>query len=288
MNRVISAGFRLSSRAMSDVKSPLTADFPKPEVIAQDIAKDGFAIYDGALDVGAVEEMKHFWADHFRNTRPRRRVLRGELRLGEENFTGYTDDKQNCLFRDIDFLWNRPSHALTRKLGEDVHRVRNLAQKFDADLGFGYRDDCYGIYVSTSCYPTGNGWMAGHTDGHKDKPILQYMACFSHKGIDYEGGGLYLVDKGGSKVDVDRRMRPGSIVFFDGRLKHGVDTIGKSLGAPGRIASFAITTFFRTRKELPDLMRRAEDTWWRVERRIEWLKGLAGQSKPQSNGAGGY
>jgi hypothetical protein len=255
-------------------QSPLlNSNFPLPADIAHDVRAHGFRIYPGAIDLTALEEMRRFWTDYFRRARPRRRVIRGEFRLGEENFIGYSDDKQQCMFRAVDFLWNAPMHLLTRRLGEHIHQIRNRAQGFEPELGFSYRFDCYGLYVSTTCYPTRAGWMRRHSDGHNDVPILQYMVPMTHKGVDYEAGGLYLVLDDGTKVDVDAQMKPGSVVFFDGRLDHGVDTIGDAGVSIGRIASFAITTFFRIRRDLPDLMRRAEDKYWAIERRIARLRG---------------
>ena len=116
--------------------------------------------------------------------------------------------------------------------------------------------------------------MRSHADGHKDVPILQYMVNITHKGIDYDEGGLYVIDPSGTKIDVDAQMKPGSLLFFDGRLEHGVDTIGRAAGdGPGRVASFAIPTFFRTRRNLPRLLRRVEDRYWDIERRLAKLTG---------------
>ncbi len=255
-----------------DAPALLTACFPDPLTVERDVAREGFAIYEGAIDPAALEEMKAFWRAYFSDQSPKQRVIRGNMRLGEENLYGFSDNPENCLYRDIDFLWNRPTHAPTRELGEQIHRIRNQAQHLDADAGFAYRADCYGIYISTSCYPVDSGWMRVHSDGHQEQPILQYMAPITHKGVDYDDGGLFLHRADGTKVDVDARMPPGSVVFFDGRLRHGVDTI-RSRQSVGRIASFAITTFFKTRAGLPDFLRRAEDAYFSAGERFARLRG---------------
>jgi hypothetical protein len=249
--------------------SLLSAAFPKAETIEAEIARDGFKIYPGAVKVEPLSEMREFWANYFRGTRPKVRAVRSNLRLGEENFNSYTDSAQWCLFRDFDFLWNAPSHALTRQLAIEIHRIRNRAQRFDEERGLRYSEDCYGIYVSTSCYPAGAGHLRAHSDGHDGAPILQYMVPFTHKGIDYESGGLFVHDGSGAKVDVDSAMKPGDIVFFDGRLTHGVDTIGaRAQGSPGRLASFAIPTFFKTRGAVPQLFRHIENAYFDVRERF--------------------
>jgi hypothetical protein len=249
--------------------SLLTPAFPSAETIEADIAREGFRIYPDAVRVDPLREMRAFWSDYFRGVRPKVRAVRANLRLGEENFNSYTDSAQWCLFRDFDFLWNAPTHALTRRLGVEIHRVRNVAQRFDEDRGLRYSEDCYGIYISTSCYPSSTGHLRAHDDGHEGAPILQYMVPFTHKGIDYEAGGLFVHDVKGAKVDVDAVMKPGDVVFFDGRLTHGVDTIqGGAPDGPGRVASFAITTFFKTRGALPRLLRQVENAYFDVRERL--------------------
>jgi hypothetical protein len=257
---------------MQPMSALLTDAFPSPETIAADIAKDGFTIYPGAVQVAPLAEMKEFWTGYFGSARPRRRAVRSNLRLGEENFNSYSDTPQWCLYRDFDFLWNTPTHALTRALGIEVHRVRNLAQQFDEERGLTYSADCYGIYISTSCYPPSTGRLRSHSDGHQGAPILQYMVPFTHKGIDYDTGGLYVHDGKGAKVDVDAAMKPGDIVFFDGRIEHGVDTIGARKGTPGRLASFAIPTFFRTRTALPPVLREVENLYFDLREKMTGAK----------------
>jgi hypothetical protein len=246
----------------------LAPGFPSAETIEADIARDGFKVYPGVVRLEPLQEMKEFWKDYFGASRPGRRAVRANLRLGEENFNSYSDTAQWCLFRDFDFLWNPPTHALTRDLGLEVHRVRNRAQRFEEDRGLTYAEDCYGIYISTSCYPPRTGRLRGHSDGHQGAPILQYMVPFTHKGIDYETGGLFVNDPKGTKVDVDAMMKPGDIVFFDGRMVHGVDAIGASGPTPGRIASFAIPTFFKTQRTLPAVLRQVADVYFDVRERF--------------------
>jgi hypothetical protein len=249
----------------------LTPAFPSPTTIAADVGRDGFALYSGAVRVDALEQMKEFWVGYFGTSRPSRRAVRSNLRLGDENFNSYSDDALWCLFRDFDFLWNRPTHALTRDLAVEIHRVRNRSQGFDDEKGLAYSSDRYGMYVSTSFYPVDSGRLRGHEDGHQGTPILQYMVPFTHKGIDYDDGGLFVHDAQGKKVDIDAVMKPGDVVFFDGRIKHGVDTIRSRAASrrAGRVASFAITTYFRTRAELPATLRHVEDLYLDVAQRFK-------------------
>jgi hypothetical protein len=254
-----------------DPRTFFTRGFPDPGRIADDIAGPGYAIYHDALALAPLQEMKAFWLAYFEASRPRRGAVRGMFRLGEPNFNSYTDSRRWCLYRDFDFLWNAPTHALTREFNLALHKKRNQAQGFPEDDGLVFSPGCYGVYVSTSYYPPARGHLREHADGHRGvpKPILHFMVPITFEGIDYADGGLFIMDRRGQKVDVDARLNPGSVVFYDGRRDHGVDPIVPLPGrAVGRIGTFAIPTFFKTQDELPAPLRLLESFYLRVQRRL--------------------
>jgi hypothetical protein len=255
-----------------------TSECPSPERIRNDIVRDGFAIYPNMIHPEFMFEMRRVWEKHFDGVKAQTRAVRGNLRLGEKNFDSFTRDSEWCLYRSFEFLWNPPVDRLTREVCVDIHRLRNLAQDFGEEVGLNFNEQGYGVYISTSLYPMGSGFLRAHTDGHQDIPILQYMVPLTFKGKDYRGGGLYIIDKNGAKIDVDSIMTSGSVVFFDGRMKHGVDTIVGENGL-GRIATFAIPTFFRTHAVIPAAVRQFERVYTGVERRLSSLMG----SKPSAN-----
>ena len=72
------------------------------------------------------------------------------------------------------------------------------------------------------------------------------MIPITFKGIDYQEGGLYVMDKKNNWIDIDNIAKIGTVIFFDGKQKHKVEKI-KSQNPKkqiGRIAVFAITTYF--------------------------------------------
>lgn len=250
----------------SDVEL-LTDQFPSPATIKHDIEENGYMIYENSISLSHTEQMRKFWIEYFnKNKRPARKALRGDFLLGDNNFISYSNDKMWHIYRDFDFLWNAPTHTLTRDLCVQIHKKRNLAQNFSEDYGLLFHPDRYGTYISTSYYPVGTGFLYRHSDGHKETPILQFMVNFTYKGIDYESGGIYLYDKGGNKINVEEKMAPGSIVFFDGRLDHGVDPVSSKNGH-GRISTFAIPTFFNVQDDLPAFLRSLDRQYF-IFRRI--------------------
>lgn len=103
-------------------------------------------------------------------------------------------------------------------------------------------------YFTWSCYPSDGGRLGQHVDciGDEDsKLVLHYIIPLTIKGVDFEDGGLYLIDHEGNKVDVDSKLQLGDVVFFDGTRPHGVDPIS-SVKHTGRIQAFFIATEFQS------------------------------------------
>lgn len=231
-----------------------TEDFPSPEQIMRDVEKDGYHIYQNAIKLDIYNKIRDFWLEYFSSDKPELEVVRGGLVLGEENFNAYTDTEYWKLFRHFDFLWNQPTHEISTKIAVELHKKRNLALGLDEEFGLKFTPDCDGIYISTSYYPPNIGTMKPHEDGYiknKDFPLLHFMLPITFKGVDYEKGGLMVWDKNDKKIDVDEIMKPGSILFYLGQHKHGVETIipYKDKGTElGRLAIFAIPVVFKKQK----------------------------------------
>ena len=227
---------------------------PEPQQIKEDIANNGYAIYHDVIDKRYIELLKSFWTDYFLHVNSNTKVARGTFLLGEKNFTSRTKNNFWHLYRDFDFLWNQATHKPTRDLNIALHKLRNLAQGFEKNKGLLYGEDNYSVYISTSHYPPNGGFLQPHIDDHKDVPLIHFMIPITFKGIDYDSGGLSIVDNSGKLIDVDEHVKHGSVLFFDGRNKHGIEPI-QSKGNIGRIGTFAIPTFFLTQENLPILFR---------------------------------
>ena len=92
------------------------------------------------------------------------------------------------------------------------------------------------------------------------------MVNINHKNLDYSDGGLY-VKKDGEVIDIDEMLEPGSVLFFDGYLEHGVKPV-KSKNEIGRMAFFAIPTHFVRKSEIPFFVRLVEKLYFGITRRI--------------------
>ncbi len=224
--------------------------------IKNKIDKDGFYIVNDFIEKEVIKELKDFWILRLHKLKTKNKHVGGNLYLGENNFTSFSDTKSLTLYRHFDFLWNKEENELSRKLNIEVHKLRNKLQNFSENTGLLYSSDCFGFYISTSFYPSNIGKMGAHIDEHKDREILQYMIPLTFKGHDYDEGGLYVMDKDNNWKDIDSMCSPGSLIFFSGKHKHKVDLIkSNNINKVGRIAVFSIPTYFLKDTKIPVLKR---------------------------------
>ena len=251
--------------------------------VKQRIGAEGFAIVHGLIPQATVERIRDFWLERFKQVEPRaaERVTWSPY-LGQPNTIGFTKDQFQCLYRSCDFLWNPPYDRLTREVGIRMNTLRNLIVGFEPMRGITFSSDRYGVFVTTSYYPPHEGWLGAHSDGvASDIPLVHHIVPLTIKGQDYAEGGLVVVDRQGRTIDVDAQMRPGSVLFYDGSLTHGVERIiphpGKLLG---RMQMFAIpTTFSNVELNVLAVGRIATKTfirakWMRLKNRLLTRLGL--------------
>lgn len=73
-------------------------------------------------------------------------------------------------------------------------------------------------------YPSGSGEQELHQDPYLFQKFF-ISIYLSKKNIDYESGGIYLIDKNNNRVDLENRIDVGDMSFGFGSIYHGVDRI---------------------------------------------------------------
>lgn len=233
---------------------------PQPEEIKARIDASGWGVFHDAIPTSLIKSMRDFWMPFYRSPKlSPQPVERGGIRLGAPNICSYTDNRFWRLYRNFDYLWNPATHLPTTELAIELHRLRNQVQGFSPEFGLQYAPENYGVYVSTSRYAADGGFLSMHDDGHQVAPLVHYMVPITFKFEDYDEGGMYIVENNGNRVEVDDICKPGSLIFFDGRIKHGVAPIKGNANSLGRIACFAIPTQFKTLQERSRMVRWIED-----------------------------
>ena len=241
---------------------------------SKEIKSEGFYVFDNLISGDIVETLKIFWKSKFKsliNERPKANAVRGNLHLGEIDFDTFSNNEEWNIFRQFYFYWNKSEFNeinLTKEISIELHKLRNLIdKKFESDA-ITYNEEGKGIYLSVSHYPPKTGFLRPHSDEHPENKdsILQYMVNITHKNIDYLDGGLFLI-KEGNEIDIDLMLKPGSVIFFDGALEHGVKPV-KSNSQIGRLAFFAIPTYFIRNKDIPPFLRFLEKIYLGIQRRL--------------------
>ncbi|MBN8555151.1 MAG: hypothetical protein J0L93_06890 [Deltaproteobacteria bacterium] len=229
------------------------------EEISNALKETGYIILHDIIDQSVLKEIREFWLMTYEEmpTQLDNQVIWGPF-MGEANKIGYSNDANQNLFRSFDFLWNQPAHLLTRDLCIELQKIKNTATEKDSYYGLQFSPDRFGMYVTTSYYPPNAGRLSVHRDANKgSNQLVHFIVPLTFKGTDYLEGGLFLIDSKNKRIDVDSLMKPGSVLFYDGGLPHGVDKIiplpGKSIG---RLQTFGITTHFEAPWKSSDILDR--------------------------------
>lgn len=249
-----------------------TEDLDLDEII-KIIDEKEYCVCHGLLESKTVLKIKPYWEDFFKQQirkKPSLKAVAGNFHLGEESFSSYSNDDNWNIYRFFDFYWNKAQtleQKLTREIALDLHKIKNLLMDRDPLFGLIYSEDREGTYLSVSHYPPDEGFLKFHRDNEEQFRLLQFMVNINYKNRDYSEGGLHFIIDG-KKIDIDSELLPGSVLFFNGSLQHGVEPV-KSTNEVGRIAFFSIPASFLTTGNVPNFLRFLERVYFGLERRIK-------------------
>lgn len=192
----------------------------------RDLATRGYTIAHDLVPVEHIQVIRRFWLDRYSRVQGQLPRVTWSPFLGQENTMGFSSDPFQHLYRSTDFLWNDPQETLSREICVRLHALRNEMIGVDPELGLRFSPGRHGLFITTSYYPPIRGFMKVHVDGiSKDLPLVHFIVPLTHRGVDYASGGMVVHDRAGKRLEVDSLLRPGSVVFYDGGLQHGVDPI---------------------------------------------------------------
>ena len=229
---------------------------PKPEEVLEIVKENGFLICDNVIDLSVFKKIQKFWIDRF-NSIDIERLPKYDRRpnylLGQNNFTALEDRNNEFRIKIHEFLWN-DIESDTRALIIEIHQFTNLCLNREINDGLLFSKSKNALSLSVNYYAPEKGYLAPHEDT-KDQEIYLWMIFnLTFKGEHFDKGGLYLIDKTGKKIDLDELASPGSVIFFNGMLTHGVDKI-KSSRNIGKISVFPFNTNFLNQDSIPRLFK---------------------------------
>ena len=172
-------------------------------------------------------------------------ALRGDVAAGMENNFGFSRNKSWHIYRYCDFKWNRSNPELENiiKISNELSRIRNSLIGNKETYGEFIEENNYITYTSISLYPSNGGYLKKHRDlepSQNNPSIIHCKFELTHKGQDYEEGGLFITDKKGRELNISEIAKPRDVIFFDGAQYHQIKNIESS--NLGRIAVFDIPT----------------------------------------------
>ena len=162
-----------------------------------------------------------------------------------ENTFGFSRNKSWYIYRYCDFKWNRSNPELENiiKISNELSRIRNFLVGNKKTYGEFIEENNYITYTSLSLYPSNGGFLKKHRDlepSQKNPSIIHCKFELTHKGQDYEKGGLFIIDKKGKELNISEIAKPRDVIFFDGAQYHQIKNIESS--NLGRIAVFDVPT----------------------------------------------
>ena len=227
-------------------------NLPNPEDVIKKIKSNGFIVCNNVIDIDVFIEIQDYWLKRFKeiNGKKLKKYNRNFIyRLGEKNLINKTTSKDDFRLKIHEFLWN-DMDGNTRSLITEMHKFSNLCNKIDEDNGLMYSDKKNVLSLSVNYYPPKNGFLSKHKDVKNTDLVFWMIFNLTFKGEHFDEGGLYLLDKNGNKIDIDNLSKPGSIIFFNGALEHGIDKISSKKNI-GKLSVFPFNTNFYNQATIP-------------------------------------
>jgi hypothetical protein len=122
--------------------------------------------------------------------------------------------------------WN--SGAIFKKECESLIKFRNkiVGKKPDKNFIYQHNNQDHCDLAKILNYPAGGGFMNEHLDSYKNfNKVLNVLLSLTKRGIDFERGGVYYIDKQEKFIDAEAILEPGDLYMHTPATKHGVKAI---------------------------------------------------------------
>ena len=238
---------------------------PLPHEVMSHVKNNGYLICNNAIDEKTISELQNFWIYKFTNLKKNilKKYFRSFVfRLGDENFWAFSNKKNDYRVKRQEFLWNEMDDN-TRNLLVEMHKFTNKCLDQDENSGLFYSNNKNVLTLSVNYYPPNDGFLAEHRDASDKKMLLWMIFNLTGKGDHFDEGGLYIINHKGKKINLDEISEPGSILFFNGTLKHGVDKIISKKNI-GKISVFPFNSYFLTQKSIPSGIKNLIKVYYRI------------------------
>lgn len=206
------------------------------ESIRAAVAKSGFCLVRGLVDPAiarqAVTRVHNAFAEA--PIAPSGLGSRESVRRNSAKWSiGGFSPSQSGVSRLMATFYNpmaQPDLFGLREAFRTLIEVRDLVSGLEKSLQDEYLENGAFNATRVQMYPSGGGFMSAHSDStaasilsaQRDGCFLQPVLLISQRGLDYESGGAFVIDKDGQSVDVELGSQSGDIIIYDERTVHGV------------------------------------------------------------------
>lgn len=184
------------------------------------------------------------------------------IEFGAPNFHRLNKSDQRshvkgCFHQFAFYPWNQDVFDLFERT-RVLFQFKNALSNNDPNKYLGTSgEDGIVTRLAFQFYPSGMGYLNLHQDPVGSHQLTVPTMSLTQKGVDFQSGGAYIDDAGGNRHNLDDIMGPGDVVYFDARLKHGVELIDPESDTPwtefrGRWSLLIATNKLATNTNVPD------------------------------------
>ncbi len=125
--------------------------------------------------------------------------------------------KHSCFF----YRWNSDPLQLFSTVDDRWRVVKRLMGLSPTEYELNTPKDAVCDRVQIAQYPSGCGFLEPHSDPYKHQRLF-FSGYMTKRGVDYEGGGFYLVGQGDKVVEAEEDIEVGDVGIGYATVYHGV------------------------------------------------------------------
>lgn len=168
--------------------------------------------------------IKYYFNNNFNFYKIKEGVPNFANKIDEHNVNYYTVKMNKMVFYAFPFNENKEKFKIFREMYKYWSNIKYIS---------GYKKNQFNNFtpkdglvdrIQIVRYPNKTGFLNPHRDPHYYQKFF-VNSYISKKGLDYDKGGFYLIQKNNSKHDIENEIDPGDICIGFSTLAHGVDKI---------------------------------------------------------------
>jgi hypothetical protein len=216
------------ARAVVEIRNPLeeVADENRLEQLQHAARAGDVLISRSVFPAALVQELKAYLSNVGRSSFPSYHPISANSpnfhRLNDNDERAYV---RGCFHQFVFYPWNQDPFQIFVTF-RDVFRLKNRIAGLP-EMAFLARIPEHSCVARTAFqfYPSGSGELREHMDPLDFHQVVVATLVMSHRGSEYNSGGLFVRGRDGTEIDIEAMVSPGDVMFFCGQVQHGVKRI---------------------------------------------------------------